>query len=224
MTRVASSSPLARLWQFSLRDLALLAVAVAAGSYSLANASDLWLSCWLTLFAIAVVSSGLLAVYRREAVRAFFVGYALFGGLYFALLLSALAYPNFTLAGTVIARFLPHAILQAAYFKLLPLVKDAPVPPLPSNGGMGGMGGGGFFSVPDSLAQFGAASDDYIQLPARTQPPPPVVATSGRGYYPDLDSFLAVGHCLFGLVIAYLGGLATQAIYLTRLKAENSTP
>lgn len=235
MSNQVPSRPLSRLIQFSLRDLALLAVLVAVGSYSLANASDRWLQVWLTLLSIVVVSSAIFSVYRREAIRAFFAGYALFGGLYLALLLSALAWPNYTITGTLIARFLPHAALEFVYFKLLPFVKEspAPVPPQGSSlgggmggmggsmGGGGGMGGGGFFSIPEVLGQFGSGS-----MPPTMPNPVPGVGppTSGPSYYPDLDTFMAVGHCLFGLIFAYSGGVVTQAIYLSQPRAEHPTP
>jgi hypothetical protein len=230
MSRDASFMPLGRLLQFSLRDLSLLAVLIAVGSYSLANASDRWLQLWLSLFSIAVVSSPIFAFYRREAIRAFFVGFGLFGGLYLTLLLSALAWPNYTITGTLIAHFLPHAALQLVYYKLLPLVKEGPAPLAPLDGagggglggmggGGGGMGGGGFFSIPEVLGQFGSAG----MSPAVPSPPPgPMPPTSGPSYYPDLDTFMAVGHSLFGLIIAYSGGLAAQAIYLSRPPSETS--
>ena len=36
--------------------------------------------------------------------------------------------------------------------------------------------------------------------------------------HPELDTFLGVGHCLVGLMLAYAGGLAGQVIYVTRPK------
>lgn len=222
MNREPSPKPLSRLLQFSLRQLGVVIVFAVVGSYSLANASEYWVRFWLTVYCAAQLVSSLLVAYRRDAQRAFYSGALFCGGPYLLLILSGLALPSIhgspMISSSLITRFLPQTALEYTYYHLLPLVKD---PPAPSSGiggmGGGGMGGGGgFFSVPDLLGQFGGMGGSG-GMPGGVVPAPP---TSGAAYYPDYDSFLAVGHCLFGLIFAYLGGRVGAAIYLTRPPAE----
>jgi hypothetical protein len=228
MTREMSLPRLAKWSQFSLRQLGIAAALIGMGSYSLANASELWLRFWLTVFAVTVTTSCLLLIYRAGEQRAFWVGYAVFGGLYLSLIASALGFRDVnsmpTMSGSLVTRMYPQTALGYVYFHVLPLIKDPPAPGGLGGGfggmGGGGMGGGGFFAVPDLLGQFGGAG----MTPGASNPPAvPAPPTSGAAYYPDLDTFLAVGHCLFGLAIAYAGGLAAQVICLTRPKVEIPT-
>jgi hypothetical protein len=78
---------MASLFQFSIRNLLVLVLFVAIGITALFNANGWWNAglwgCVLTLLSAAI----LFAVHRREEQRAYWVGFAAFGWIYFALVL-----------------------------------------------------------------------------------------------------------------------------------------
>ncbi len=74
-----------RRFRFHLGTLVILILIVGGGFAALRESNDLWHSGLFTLTLGVLLISVLLAVHRREAKRAFWIGFALFGWGYLAL-------------------------------------------------------------------------------------------------------------------------------------------
>src|SRR5688500_11208731 len=73
--------------QFSLRNLLIAVVCCAFGVAALVNANVWWVAITWGTALFSVTAAALLAMHRREEKRAFWGGFALFGGLYLLLLM-----------------------------------------------------------------------------------------------------------------------------------------
>ncbi len=150
-------SPMLR---FSLSFLLLFVLVVALGCAALSYANEYWASAVLTVTLAALVLSVLAAVYRRGASRAFWAGFAIFGGCYLFLMYGPwFAELRMLLATTKLVAY-AQSKLQA----------EAPV---------------GTFDLE-------------------------------RWYFEH------IGHCLWALLLAGLGGLASRVLYATGTAKQHS--
>ncbi len=216
---------MASLFQFSIRSL-LVAVTIAAlGIAALLNAGPWWeAAVWggtLLLLAISL----LLIVYRRQEGRAFWLGFAVLGGIYL---------------GIVVYSWTPHAnskytrrdplaqqslittrLAKLAYESLMPGAKTqeniAPSAALTTTSlndleiytaGEGGAAG-------DAAAAARSGMDLVAAMMGSSGTP----AIPNPSYVP-LASFLNVAHALWLLLVAAIGGKTGQFIYRTRPRTE----
>lgn len=72
-----------RRWQFSLRAVMLLLLAASIGSAALCNSNSAWASAAVTFTSLLLLASIVLAACSRGNRRAFWIGFAFCGWLYF---------------------------------------------------------------------------------------------------------------------------------------------
>lgn len=196
-------------FKYSLRELLGLVVFVAVACGSLLDASP-WTASVVFTLTLAILLLGLLAaIGRKGSVRAFWLGFTITGWGYLWLAISPRQLPDEGLYGLA-----PSGLFQSGgtlvTTKLLRLGHAAIHPPKPNapkpNAGMGGMGGGFFSLAPDSLqeeidsfARIGGFGDDII-----------------------FHAFMRIGHSLWALLFAYLGGRLTRYFHDTAAPSVTS--
>lgn len=217
---------MASLFQFSIRTL-LVAVTIAAlGIAALLNANLWWeMAMWgatLTLLATAI----LLIIYRRDQWRAFWVGFLVFGGLYLAVLMYSFntnywdqqTYSNQPLFHSLATTRLTAIIYQT----VLPQSRttdQAPGPIVdwwPFNPG--------YVGPPPSTTEVAVLARSTAPPGPGAGPPPPVLGPVPvmipNPIQIPLRHFTNIGHTLWLLLIAAVGGKVCQVIYLTRPAAQ----
>jgi hypothetical protein len=210
-----------RLPRVSIAGLMVFVALVALGFLALRFPSHLVLNVVFSAMLAVLAASVVLAVTRRGARRAFWVGFATFGGTYVVLGFG----PWFS--NVTNPMLVTTTVLDLVY----PLIVPSPPPPAPppaAGGGMmkmmGGVGGGYQASMGMMMGGMGGAGP----------PPPQAAPRTPWTYWNDLDPnlnligshpvassdrFRQVGHALFALVIAAIGGWLVRTAYETREEA-----
>lgn len=223
--------------QFSVRQLLIAVAFLAIGITALQSANSVWMSAIWGVVPLSLAVAILLILYRRDEVRAYWVGFAVFGWLYFGIVL--LAYWPVGNAPHYGPGFGPHAplayyqlwtarITDWAYTKIIPESARTPQIPdpefqvqgaggaggVPATPGMPGMGSSGMMpgGMPGSM--MGGMGD---MMPGFG---PPVIANPD---YVDPSNFQQIGHALWLLLLAAVGGKLAQWIYRTRPKQATTT-
>jgi hypothetical protein len=190
----ASSIPVApRLFQFRLATLLLMMIWIGLASAALATPTRFWVSVMAVITLLSLFTSVLVIIYRTECVRAFAVGFLVFGGAYGALVLlidarNAHGPAQETLLPTTSAISWFYMQYHAKNTKLWP------------GGGMGGMGG--MSGMGGGMGGMGGGT-----APA----PTPFVAP--RYLYQNL---YPAAQFVFTMLIGILGGVIAKQLYLTR--------
>jgi hypothetical protein len=175
-----------RLPRFSIAGLMGLVVVVAVGVAALRFASELWAGILLVL-TLMVLGASVLAFHERSgARRAWWRGFALFGWGYVVLALGPWA-------SEAIAPKLPTtAGLDALYARMHP--------------------GGAEAGQAQRLGQ--VVLRDYIAVPpGMAFSPDGKLVVSGAPPGPAPEPFRRVGHCLWALLVACVGGLVGRALH-----------
>jgi hypothetical protein len=208
------------MFQFSLRNLLVAVAVVAVGTAALLNANEWWASLlWGAALSI-LVFAGLVALFRREAQRAFWSGYVVAGSFYLLLLM----FGNGTFLPLITTKviawgysFLPDA--KKSQYML------APAPPAGGNGGvgMGGIGGGGP-GMPSMMSGMGGGG---MSPPVGGKGGMPgggmgMVATLNSSYV-DQNEFMKVGNALWMLILSWLSGIVALGLYRTRGTSVTAT-
>jgi hypothetical protein len=198
----------------SIRAMFAVVACIGLACVALARANAIWASVMFTA-ALAVISLGLLAaILRRGAKQAYWIGFALFGWLYlwmahwpaeFSSESRLQTDQNGTLAST--------RLLAYAYIEWLPKIRETPAstpaaPYVPGSTGYTGMPnavGGGYGAFGGPGAGGGGMGSTLV-----VTTPPAVVS------YPALHEFMRVGHSLFIIILAVLGGTLGNYLYQTR--------
>ncbi|MHC4400253.1 MAG: hypothetical protein ACYTG0_11300 [Planctomycetota bacterium] len=165
-----------RTLQFSLRALLGLTLFVALGCAALLHATELVASLAYTAVVLLLLFAVVRGLFRGPSTRAFWLGFAVFGGGYFMGSFSG------ELATTKLLDLSWRAIRSAPSGVVLPV---------------------GPFRVPQPFG------------------PPPA-----DDFYPLRGHFATVGHSLFAVILAVIGGLLARHFDATRrrLLAENDSP
>jgi hypothetical protein len=207
-------------FQFSVRQLLIAVAFVAVGIVALRNA-DVWLmSAFWGVVPLLLAVALLLVIFRRGNSQAFWIGFALFGWLYAAIVM--LAY----LPARDTPRYDPLAYYQLwttrltdwAYVKMIPAPqRESQIanPAAQTAGGItgftGGMAPGGFPGGSGFSSGFSPGfGGNYI---------PPVIANPD---YVDAITFQQIGHALWLVILAALGGKVAQWIYKTGVREQGS--
>jgi hypothetical protein len=179
-----------RRFRFTIASLLVAVLFVAVGFAALRESNDLWDSGIFTLTLTALLVSILLAVHRKEARRAFWLGFALFGWGYLALsLVPSIESRLMTTKGlTYLDSKVPGRSLGV--FKIQ----------------FTGTGSG----TPGNQVQAVAFSPDGRQLATSSQGTVRLWNVStGKllgGWGGTTENFVRIGHSLFALIVAFLGG------------------
>ncbi|MCI0357606.1 MAG: hypothetical protein L0211_03860 [Planctomycetaceae bacterium] len=203
------------LWRFTLRQFLAAIAFIALGCVALRSASSWWVSAMLGLTLFVLTASLLLVVYRRDADRAWWAGFATFGWAYVLMLIL-----GWTLnAGPLRTSGLVTNKLSRAAHEWLYSEADAGTGGYGSSSGYGGYGSGG--------ADMGYGSRGYgSSMPGTSGAPPAYGGYGGMGppppnppppafSPPTMDHFVNVAHALWALVLAFGGGWVSLVIYWT---------
>jgi hypothetical protein len=218
-TTTRSNSAPRAAWRFSIRHILLWTAAIGLACVALRNASAVWVGLAQAAVLLALATAILLVIFRREAAQAYWIGFALFGGLYMLLLLVGWISTGMT-NQFVDHPFRPYnlATTKASTWAYNQLVKagalhtEQQVLGSDSMDGMGGYGGGmmmsGYGGGQYGSGPSGGAVDPYGNLGGPTTVPVLVG--------PNLEEFNNVAHSLWTLLIAVAGGCLARWLYATR--------
>ena len=216
-----------KVFQFSVRGLLVAVTLTAIGIAALLNASA-WLEALAWGAVLLMLSCALLlVVYRREEQRAFWLGFVVFGGIYlFVVLYSFTAdWKNDLLTAN------PLHYNSLATTKVMSLAYEAAIPASRRQEfvAIAGQFQGFPWNVNTVMGVTGTTADSYapdggstVQGLAALVPDGGTVTwsagsvtTSNPSYVP-LGKFISIGHTLWLLFIAAVGGKICQIIYRTR--------
>jgi hypothetical protein len=199
--------------------VALLGVGFAA----LRNPSLLWSNALFSVALGTLTLAVLAAVYRRGRSRAYWVGFATCGWVY---LLLALGPANESLVSPYLVT---TAILDVLFEQVIPQppAPGAPpptvIPPVPTASAVKGQTWGGNVAVmPAVFGGFGGVAAAPFESPWHAWSTPdrelnmnPSPNLGGISVFSP-EPFRRIGHSLFCLLIALLGGLVTRYFHATR--------
>jgi hypothetical protein len=203
--------------RFSIASLLVWVALLGVGITALRSASPLWANALFSLAIGTLTVSILAAVYRKGRRRAFWVGFATCGWVYMLLSLGpdsdALASPF----------LITTAILDLLYPKVVPPPAAAPAGP--------GMGPGPAAMVQPRrwevrVFKTGGLVGGWPMTPVPPRSPWAAWTatdretgsgtTIGGVSFAIPDSFQRIGHSLFCLLAALIGGMITRYLYSTR--------
>ena len=204
--------------RFSIGSLLTLIAIFAVGLAALRSPSPLWASTTYTVAAVAIVAGVSNAILGRGARRAYWIGFALFGGVYFHFTFSS----NQFLTETALDLLYPHVTQQLPQPPPGPLVP--PSPPQFDSGASGSLvvyspqqGSGGPTIAPPTpvlypTAQPGVSAWDYWMKPDRYIGEDLLTPMEFTAKFSSV-SFRKIGHSLAALLAATLGGIFVRWRY-----------
>ena len=222
---------MASVFQFSVRGLLVAVTMAAVGIAALLNAS-VWLDALAWGAALLVLSTAvLLTVYRRQEQRAFWVGFTVFGGIYLLLIVQSFTadWKNDPLSSN------PLHYNALATTKVMTLLYQAVLPDSRQQEQI---------TLPASdrdIAVWNSDTGVAMNVPGQTlrvdftttvnslafAPDGGSVLISGNKMAPNpsyipLGKFISIGHTLWLLLIAAVGGKVCRIVYRTRPKEPQS--
>jgi hypothetical protein len=216
-----------KFFQFSVRGLLVAVTLTAVGIAALLNASP-WLEALAWGAGLLILSCALLlVVYRRDEQRAFWLGFVIFGGIYLLVLLYSFTadWKNDPLSAN------PLHYNSLATTKVMSLLYESVLPESRRQEHVAVAASEQYQSAKTRYAYAGIATDpqgqpimagfsDEVSSLAFT-PDGGTVLISGnkRGPNPSyipLGKFISIGHTLWLLLIAAVGGKVCQIICRTR--------
>jgi len=212
-------------FQFSVRQLLAAVAFVAVGAAALRSANSYWMSALWGVVPLLVAVAILLVIFRRGQAQAFWIGFALFGAMYAAIVMVA-CWP-----GSNAPRFDPLAYHQLwttqltdwAYTKMIPEnQRQSQIPnPAAQGGGSGMTGGMSGMSGPGMPMSGGMGPmSGFGGMPGMGSFVSPTIANPD---YIDLVTFHQIGHALWLVALAALGGKLAQWIYRARPTAATAS-
>ena len=223
--------------QFSIRQLLIAVAFVGLGMAALLNANPWWQSAAWTVTILLLSAAILLAVYRVEQARAFWIGFLVFGWVQ----LAALVYPFGAGSGYHPWALQSHAVLAIgdwAYRTIIPDSRRESMIPDPSFQGGSGFSGG-MLGGPGGMPMAGG-SGSMQPMSGMPMGPGGAAMMPGGGMpgmgmgmggpimianpnYVDPTTFLNIVHALWLVLIATFGGKLAQWIYRTRPAVQPAT-
>jgi hypothetical protein len=186
-------------FRFSVRGLMMLIVLLGTAFAALRSPTPLWANGWFSLVLAALVLAVPAAVYRRGERRAFWVGFATCGWVYFVLSMAPWFQTEigFQLFTTTILDLLAPYIVQKEYLIRTYIGSfnppTTPTPPTPWQS----------WNLPEFPPENPWRMIGYVTL-----------------FSPGL--YLRIGHAVFCMPIAFLGGEAVR--YLAATRSEPTAP
>jgi hypothetical protein len=197
-----------RRFRFRIGSLLILIVFLGVGFAALREATDLWDSIVLSVAILVMTASLLLAIHRQAKRRAFWIAFALFGWVYLGL--------------TAIPPIESRLLMTRALAYL-----DSRIPR----------------SIVITSGTTGAGNIDPIALTVRSvafSPDGSVMASSNnsgnlrvwssaavRRLWSEngtTENFVRIGHSLFALILAWLGGSLSRRLLLRGREADPVSP
>ena len=218
-----------KVFQFSIRGLLVAVTVTAVGMAALLNASG-WLEALAWGAALLILSCALLlVVYRREEQRAFWLGFVVFGGIYLLVVLYSFTadWKNDPLTAN------PLHYNSLATTKVMSLLYESALPQSRRQEHVAGQAAGEEVTAAWNTDSGVALSYGYpvkvdftgdVASLAFT-PDGGTILIAGNKLAPNpsyvpLGKFISIGHTLWLLLIAALGGKICQIIYRTRPREQ----
>ena len=189
--------------RFNIRNLLTIIFVLGVGFAALRESSDIWESATFTLTISVLLISTLLAVHRTSR-RTFWIGFALFGSAYLGL----------SLVPSIESRLITTKGLDYVRFRLSE--QSLTIDTL------------------QHTLHWSLASANQVQNPGKdTAGNDTIVTGKGRVWLLDRTSgrllnawngtsenFVRIGHSLFALVVAWLGGKLSRRLYQSQRPSE----
>jgi hypothetical protein len=176
-----------RRFRFHIGSLVILVLVLGVGFAALRESTDLWDSGVFSLTIGILLTSILLAVHRTESRRAFWLGFALFGGVYLGL--SSVPSIESRMMTTKLLAFLdskvPGRLIHHVFFQYSATNSVAPI----------------------NQVQNVAFTPDTNLLG---------LVTTGKllgGWNGTTQNFVRIGNSLFALLAAWLGGQLSRRLF-----------
>jgi hypothetical protein len=198
-----------RRFRFQIGSLLILIVFLGVGFAALREATDLWDGIVVTLASGVLLVSLLLAIHRQAERRAFWVAFALFGWGYLGLI----AIPSIE----------PRLLTTRALAYL-----DSQVPGRP--GLIEGTTSGAGNMDPIALTVRSVAfSPDGTRLAASNNSGGLRIWSTAPGKFlftstGTIENFVRIGHSLFALILAWLGGKLSRRLYVRNREMPPESP
>lgn len=205
--------------QFSLRQLLLATTFVAIGCYALRWASPWW-SIVLFYVGLALIVVGILvAINRRGETRSFWAGFAICGILHMLLVFRPGLQNGIPPLNTT--AFVTTWASAYTYLQIKPQLTVQPIPTDPAVlGTIRGRWGGEYQEIPSQPGP-GSGMAVIAHAPSLHSGEDGYFRGFGPGpFYIQQEDFIEVAHDLWTLLLAYLGGHVSLAIYRRRPEAE----
>jgi hypothetical protein len=188
-------------FRYSMRTLMAVVVVLGVAFAGLRSPTPFWANLWFSLVLAALTFSVPAAVYRRGQQRAFWVGFGIFGWVYFVLALAPWFQTTigFQLFSTTILDVLAPYIVQKEYL------------------------------LRNYVGSFNPPFDPGVPSPwQRWNLPefPPENPWRMVGYVTLISPglYLRIGHAVFCMLIALTGGTVVRSLAATRSEAARSGP
>jgi hypothetical protein len=192
--------------RFNIASLLVVILFFAVGFAALRESNDLWDSGLFTLTLGVLVISILLTVHRREARRAFWIGFALFGWSY--LTVSVVPAIESRLITTKALAYLDSKVPgRSVAFTLYTTINT-------------GTGSNQVRNVAFSVDGRRLATTNQGQVKIRD-------LATGRllsGWAGTTENFVRIGHSLFAPMLGWLGGLLSRRLWRASSATNVSTP
>jgi hypothetical protein len=193
--------------RFSIASLLVVVLVLALSFAALRESNELWESGLFTLTLAALLISALLAIHRRDARRAFWIGFALFGWTYLGL--SLVPSIESRLATTKALAYLDSKVPgRTQTFFTIRLTGTGP-------------------GTPVNQVQALAFSPDGNQVATSSLGTVKLWdATTGRllgGWAGTTENFVRIGHSLIVLLAGWLGGLLSRRLWRVSRPPEPET-
>lgn len=187
--------------RYSLGSLFLVLLYLSVGCAALVNSSGVWPQAAVTLTIAILVLFSLAAVFWDQRRRVFAIGFSATGWLYFLLVFSS------------VTNVRPYLLTESATNWLFTAI----------HGDQAGPHGVAWETV---VSTGGPARVQRVVYAAPVRVPPPLPPTGyanspAPGYAPavaraipvDYYSFGSIGHSLWAVIAAFIGGVTAQALY-----------
>ncbi len=223
----------------SIRTLLAIVAFIALACTSLVWANGIWATTLFTA-ALGVLLFGVLAaILRRGVKQAFWIGFAVFGWGYlwmahwpngdYAFGLTAFGgggTRQWTLQQGEEDSLATTRLLAHAYMKWLPMVRRLPPSPPPAPPTTVPAGAYGTVTVDPTTGattSWTATGSAPAFPPAYVSPAPATAPPTPTASFPVMHEFMRVGHSLFTIVFALIGGCLGTILYRTR-EAQEKPP
>ncbi len=202
-----------RRFRFHLGTLVIVVLLFGVGFAALRESNEAWDRCIFSMMLGVLLLSILLAIHRLGSLRAFWLGFALFGWIYVAL----------TLVPPIESRLVTTKALAYLHSKM----------PAPYSGGLKDLDADGrsdLFVVnnsqPNSLYYVDKGNgtfEDVTPAAVKLSISNIFLGTSPAGSSGTTENFVRIGHSLVALVAGLLGGLLSRHLRANS-RAPNSGP
>ena len=194
-----SDDRIMRNLRFNIASLLGVILVLGIGFAALRQSSDLWESGVFTLTLGALLISILLAVHRTESSRSFWIGFALFGGMYLAL----------SLVPSIESRLITTKALSYLDSKVPGRSSGAWIAELSFTGSGTGTSQVQSVVFTSDGSQIATSGQGRVRL---------WDAATGKllgGWSGTTYNFVRIGQSLFALLVGWMGGSLSRRLYAT---------